>query len=281
MAEGHAVVRQALRLRALVGEPLRHVQMPKRWGDRPEALVGMHLVTPAPRGKHLLLPLAPAGEPEPALWLHTHGAQYGSWQVGDRPLDYRKEERHIRLRLVTDAHEAVFYHGPTVELLDAAELAAHERLTSLGPDILGTGPDLRPDGRFDRAEATRRVRALAGVPVGSAVQDQRAVAGIGNIYAAEGLFLAGVHPQRDAAHVSADELDRLWDVLPPLMWDGTTRYGRTQTTPPDLRARGETRWVYQRTGKPCLVCGTPVELFRLPPYDRAMYACPVCQPRSD
>ena len=274
MAEGHAVVRQALRLRALVGEPLVAVRMPKRWGERPQTLVGHRLLTPVPRGKHLLLPLS-NGET-----LHTHGAQYGSWQVGDAPLDYSKEERHIRLRLLTEAHEAVFYHGPTVELLTREDLAAHERLSALGPDLMAATPDLTPGDTFDRAEATRRVRARAGVPVGSAVQDQRAVAGIGNIYAAEGLFLAGVNPLRDAARVAPDELDRLWDALPPLMWDGTTRYGRTQTTPPELRARGETRWVYQRKGKPCLVCGTPVELHRLPPYDRAMYLCPVCQPHE-
>lgn len=122
MAEGHAVVRQALRLRALVGEPLLDVRMPKRWGERPAGLVGQHLLAPRPRGKHLLLPLS-GGET-----LHTHGAQYGSWQVGPPPLDYRKPEAAIRLRLLTAAHEAVFFFGPTVELLTASELAGHERL---------------------------------------------------------------------------------------------------------------------------------------------------------
>ncbi len=291
MAEGHAVVRQALRLQPLVGHPLVDVQMPRRWGDRPAGLVGQCIVAVRPRGKHLLLPLAPpspsgvsgGGGPEPALTLHTHGAQYGSWQIGERPPDggpiaYRKPERAIRLRLVTHAHEAVFYWGPTVELLTPDELAAHERLNALGPDIMGTTDALTPGGAFDADEATRRVRAQAGVPVGSAIQDQRAVAGIGNIYAAEGLFLAGVSPLRDAAAVGADELARLWSVLPPLMWDGTTRYGPTVTVPPERRAAGETRWVYGRKGKPCLVCGTAVEKHALPPFGRATYRCPVCQP---
>lgn len=269
MAEGHAVVRQALRLRALVGEPLVEVRMPKRWGERPQTLIGQHLLTPRPRGKHLLLPLS-GGET-----LHTHGAQYGSWQVGEPPLDYRKPEAAIRL--LTGAHEAVFFFGPTVELLTADELATHGRLNALGPDIMGTTADLTAGGPFDRDEAVRRLRALGDVPAGSAVQDQRAVAGVGNIYACEGLFLAGVDPRRPAGDVADGEWERLWDALQPMMWDGTTRYGRTVTVPTEMQDAGETRWVYQRKGKACLVCGTPVEKVALPPFERAAYLCPVCQ----
>lgn len=271
MAEGHAVIRWARRLAPLVGEPLVHVQMPKRWGERPAGLVGQHLLEPQTHGKHLLLPLS-GGET-----LHCHGAQYGSWQVGERPLELRKEARHVRLRLDTEGHEGVFYHGPTVELLTPEELASHERLTSLGPDVMAPTPDHEPGGRFDRAEAARRIRQRGDAPIKPTLLDQRVVAGIGNIYASEGLFLAGVDPRRPAGDVTDAELDALWNALHPMMWDGTTRWGRTLTTPPDLRARGETRWVYQRKGKPCLVCGTPVELVRLPPYDRATYLCPTCQ----
>ncbi len=262
MAEGHAVIRWARRLEPLVGEPLRDVQMPKRWGDRPRTLVGAHLTGTETRGKHLLLPLS-TGET-----LHCHGAQYGSWQVGEAPLDYRKSPGYIRLRLLTDRHEAVFYHGPTVELLTPEELAAHPRLNALGPDVMADG--------FDCARAARRLRAYEG-PIGPALLDQQAVAGVGNIYKSEGLFLARVDPRRDAATVTDEELDRLWDALIPLMWEGTKAYGPTRTTPPDLRAAGHDRWVYGRKGRPCLVCGTPIEKLAQPPFDRATYFCPVCQ----
>ena len=260
MAEGHAVVRQKHRILPLVGQPLRDVRMPKRWGDRPRGLVGEHLTGIETHGKHLLLHLS-TGE-----WLHTHGGPYGSWQVGPAPLDYRKDERHIRLRLLTEDHEAVFYHGPTVELLTPEERAAHPKLNALGPDVMADA--------FDRAEAARRIRACGATPVGSAVQDQRAVAGVGNIFASEGLFLAGIDPERPAEAVTAEELEKFWDAVIPLMWAGTTRYGRTRTTPPELQERGEYRWVYQRKGKPCHVCGAPVELVRLAPFDRAAYRCP-------
>jgi DNA-formamidopyrimidine glycosylase len=268
MAEGHAVVRWKRRLAPLVGEPLRGIKMPKRWGERPQSLVGEHVTGVETHGKHLLLNLS-TGET-----LHCHGAQYGSWQVGERPLGLRKEEKHVRLRLATDAHEAVFFHGPTVELLTPEERAGHERLNSLGPDVMAGTP---ARSAFDRDEAARRVWAEGDRPISPTVLDQRVMAGVGNIYKSEGLFLAGIDPRRPAASVSREELDRFWDAVIPIMWEGTESWGRTKTTPPELRERGHTRWVYQRKGKPCLVCDTPVELVRLPPYDRATYLCPRCQ----
>lgn len=263
MAEGHAVIRWARRLRPLAGAPLRTVTMPKRWGDRPATLVGQHLTDVRTRGKHLLLPLS-GGET-----LHTHAMQYGSWQVGPPGMLYRKDPKYVRLRLATDAHEAVFYHGPVVELLTAEELAAHPKLNALGPDVMA------PD--FDRAEAFRRVQAAGTEPVGPVVLNQRVVAGLGNIYKSEGLFLARIDPRRPAASVSRAELERLWDAVIPLMWEGTERYGKTRTTTPALQEEGHLNWVYRRKNKPCLVCGTPIALVRLPPFERSTYLCPVCQ----
>ncbi len=271
MPEGHAVIRWARALAPLVGQPLVHVQMVKRWGDRPQALVGQHLLAPVTHGKHLLLPLS-GGET-----LHCHGAMYGSWQVGARPLELKKPEKRVRLRLDTAGHEAVFYNGPTAELLTPAELAAHERLNGLGPDVMAPAAGLQPGGAFDRAQAARRIRQCGVTPVKPALLDQTTVAGIGNIFSSEGLFVAGVDPRRPAESVTDAELDRLWDAVHPMMWAGADGTGRTQTTTPEMQAEGKKRWVYQRKGKPCWVCGTPIELVRMPPYDRATYLCPTCQ----
>ena len=263
MAEGHAVIRWKRRLKPLVGEALVDVRMPKRWGERPQQLIGEHLVRVETRGKHLLMPLS-NGET-----LHTHGMQYGSWQVGAPAMEFRKPEKFVRLRLETAAHLAVFYHGPIVELLTAEELAVHPRLTALGPDLMAED--------FDRDEAFRRVHAAGAQPIGAAVLDQRVMAGVGNIFKSEGLFLAGIDPRRPAAEVTRAELDRFWDVLVPIMWEGTKRYGRTRTTTPELQDEGQLNYVYRRRGKACHVCGTPVELIRQPPHDRSTYFCPTCQ----
>lgn len=274
MAEGHAVIRWARTLVPLVGEPLERVTMPKRWGDRPDALVGAHVARVETRGKHLLLHLSDGQT------LHTHGSMYGSWQAGERPVELRKPRERVRLGLLTQGdpgHEAVFYHGPTVELLAPDELAAHERLGALGPDVMAPTAGFEPGNDFDRAEAERRIRAQGERPVKQALIDQKVVAGVGNIFASESLFLARVDPLRRSDAVTDDELDALWPTLREMMWRGTLRWGRTKTTPPAMQAEGKTRWVYQRKGKPCYVCQTPIELLRLPPHDRATYRCPACQ----
>lgn len=265
------MIRWARALAPLVGQPLTNVQMPKRWGDRPAGLVGQTLREPVTRGKHLLLPLS-GGQT-----LHCHGAMYGSWQVGTRPLELRKPEKRVRLRLDTAGHEAVFYNGPTAELLTAGELADHERLNALGPDVMAPRPDHTPGGTFDRAEAARRIRARGAEPVKPALIDQAVVAGVGNIFSSEGLFVARIDPRRPAESVTDAEFDALWDAAHAMMWAGADGTGRTQTTTPAMQADGKKRWIYQRKGKPCWVCGTPVELVRMPPYDRATYLCPTCQ----
>jgi endonuclease-8 len=263
MAEGHAVIRWARALEALVGEPLIAVRLPKRWGDRGQQLLGRHLTAITTHGKHLLLHLSNNET------IHTHAMQYGSWQVGARGMPLRKAETYIRLRLITTIHEAVFFHGPVIELLSRDELMTHGALTALGPDVMSQA--------FDREEATRRVRAADDRPIGDVVVDQRVMAGLGNIFKSEGLFLAGIDPRRPARSVSRAELDRLWDMIIPIMWRGTERYGRTATTTPELIAANILHYVYRRQWRPCLRCATPITMIRQGDLERSTYFCSQCQ----
>jgi endonuclease VIII len=268
MPEGHSVVRWARALGALVGEPLLGVTLPRRWADRVEALVGQHLAGVDTHGKHLLIRLSGSAT------IHCHAMQYGSWQIEAIPpeqaMEYRKEARYVRLRLRTAAHEAVFFHGPVVEVLTPEELAAHEKLNALGPDVM------KPD--FDRDEAARRVAACGLREIGDTVLDQRVMAGLGNIFKSEGLFLAGIHPQRPAATIARSELEALWDEIIPVMWRGVEAYGPTKTTPPELQAQGQWHWTYGRSRRPCLRCQTPVRMIRQGELQRSTFFCPTCQP---
>lgn len=264
MAEGHAVARWGDALRELVGERVEVIHVPPRWRERAERITGAQLTLVQTHGKHLVLHFSSG-------WVvHTHAMQYGSWQVGPKGQTLRKEARFARLRLTTPGYEVVFFHGPVMEVLSLEELAAHERFHSLGPDLLHEG--------FSPSGLLAAVQAQGDREIGDVVLDQRIVAGIGNIYKSEGLFLAAVDPRRPAKSVTAEELASLFEELIPLMQAGRYVYGMTVTLPPDLRLEPWMRnWVYRRRGQPCFVCATPIEMMRQGEFQRTTYFCPHCQ----
>jgi formamidopyrimidine-DNA glycosylase len=265
VAEGHAVARWGDALRQLVGERVDRIEVPPRWRERATHIHGAKLTVVHTHGKHLVLHFS-------SDWVvHTHAMQYGSWQIGPVGQTLRKDARFARLRLTTPRHEAVFYHGPVMEVLSLQELATHERFQSLGPDLLHD--DFSSAGILDAL--TRQGER----EIGDAILDQRIVAGIGNIYKSEGLFLAGVHPRRPTKEIAADELEIFFKELIPLMQEGRFKYGMTVTLPPDLQLEPWMRnWVYRRRGHPCFVCAMPIEMFRQGDFQRMTYFCPHCQP---
>jgi formamidopyrimidine-DNA glycosylase len=194
---------------------------------------------------------------------------YGSWQFGRPGQELRKPQRQVRVRLQTAGHEAVFFNGPIAELLDAGELEAHERLHALGPDLMSD--------TFDADEAFRRLSRRPDRELGDAVLDQTIVAGIGNIYKSEGLFLAGLDPRRPVCDVSRREADRIWSVTAPLMWQDARRSGPITTLDRHLRRGRDRHWVYRRRTRPCFRCEAPIEMVRQGELQRSTYFCPGCQ----
>jgi endonuclease-8 len=158
----------------------------------------------------------------------------------------------------------------------------------LGRGVIGRlGPDLLADD-FDEAEALRRLRTRDADEIGVVLLDQRLVAGIGNVYKSEVLFLARVHPWTpvrsldDLALAGVLRLGRRLlsaNVRASRDAGGVTRGGGRRTTG---RARLDANlWVYERQRQPCLVCGTPVERKLQGPDPRATWWCPRCQPRAE
>src|SRR6516162_4721519 len=141
----------------------------------------------------------------------------------------------IRLVLANDTWQAVGYQLGIVEVLPTAREA--RVVGHLGPDLLG------PD--WDPAEAARRLRAAPARPVGEALLDQRNLAGIGNIYKAEVLFLRGVDPWRPVGEVAG--LDALVSAAQQLMDANKERFSQVTT---GVRRPGEQTWVYGRAGRP-------------------------------
>ncbi|MGH8968412.1 MAG: DNA-formamidopyrimidine glycosylase family protein [Actinomycetes bacterium] len=222
-------------------------------------LIGRTIVGTVSRGKHLLTRV------EDDLTLHTHFRMDGSWHL------YRHGARwtggpawEVRVLLETAGWQAVGYRLPVVELLargDEASAVGH-----LGPDLLG------PD--WDHDEAVRRLSARPEREIGDALLDQRNLAGIGNLYKAECLYLSGTSPWTPVGEVPdlgavISRARRLLLANRDHPWHVTTGVNR----------RGREHWVFERSGRPCRRCGTVIKSGRQgrPPFDRVTYWCPTCQ----
>ena len=210
------------------------------------------------RGKHLLL------RTDDGLTVHSHLKMEGSWHLYRPGERWRGPDHQVRAVLETEPWIAVGWRLGILELLDTAD--EHRAVGHLGPDVLG------PD--WDADEAARRLGADPGRQIGVALIDQRALAGPGNIYKSEALFLRGVHPRTGVRDV---DLAPLVGLVKRLM-EANRDTGRQITT--GDRRPGRERWVYGRAGEPCRRCGTTIrrEAQGPPDAERVTYWCPSCQP---
>jgi endonuclease-8 len=257
MPEGDAVWLTARRLhQALAGRVLTRsdFRVPRYATVN---LTGRVVTEAVARGKHLLIRTGDG------ITVHTHLRMDGSWRV--RPARERVANSHrIRLILANSDWQAVGYQLGVVDVLPTA--SEHTVVGYLGPDLLGPG--------WDPAEATRRLLADPARPVGEALLDQRNLAGIGNVYKAELLFLRGVDPWRPVGEVA--DVAALVGLAQRLLEANKERFGMITT---GVARRGEQTWVYGRAGRPCRRCGTPVKSADQGrnPEERITYWCPRCQ----
>lgn len=267
MPEGDTVWRTARSLhRALSGRVLEvaDLRVPQL---ATVDLVGAHVVRTRSRGKHLLTRL----RHDSGDWtLHTHLRMEGSWHLLRPGQRWGRPAHQARVVLGTDAVTAVGFSLGVVELVATAD--EESVVGHVGPDLLGPGW-----GVADRDEAVRRLRAAPERSVHEALLDQTCVAGIGNMYAAELLFLRGIDPATPFSSVpDPPGPSGLVDLGHRLLVINKER--ATQATTGDLR---RPLWVYARGGQPCRRCGTRVEVGELGPVgrERVTFWCPRCQPR--
>lgn len=274
MPEGDTVHRAARRMNAvLAGAEVTRFEMritrPQRRAFAPSAaepdLRGRTIHEVAARGKHLLHRIGDHT-------LRTHLKMEGMWTVA--PTGRRWRRPAYSARVVIEAvdpagasWQAVGFDVAQVDLVPTA----HEELLvgHLGPDPLGES--------WDAAEAARRVGADPR-PVHVAILDQRNVAGFGNEYASELLFLRGIPPTLPANRADAAALI---DLGARLIRANVDRRERVFTG--DARP-GRSTWVYGRDRRPCRRCGTPIRRIDLgadPTRERIAFWCPRCQPEPD
>jgi endonuclease-8 len=235
--------------------------------DQP--IVGRTIEAVSASGKHLLF--AFSGE----LVLRTHLRMNGSWHIYPAGGRWRRPAREMRVLVCTEAACGVGFNITDAELISTRDLARHARLRALGPDLLGPA--------FDRAEALRRIRERSADPVAEVLLDQRVVAGIGNVFKSEILFLGAIYPFTPVAGLGDEDLARIVDISRQQL--AANVMSRSQTLNPGF-GRRTTRsldparklWVYSRGGRPCRRCGTPIRSKKSGLDARVTYWCPVCQP---
>ncbi|MET8357207.1 DNA-formamidopyrimidine glycosylase family protein [Micromonospora sp. NPDC005171] len=223
-------------------------------------LTGWTVRESASRGKHLLLRLdAPTEE----HWtLHSHLRMDGAWRAYAPGERWSGRPAHlIRVVLRSPGAVAVGYHLHDLTLVPTGE--EDQLVGHLGPDLLGSD--------WDPAEAVRRLAGHPEQTIGEALLDQRNLAGVGNLYKCEVLFLRGVSPWTPVGGVP--DLPGLVALAQRLLAANRGRW--TQSSTGSLH-RGQTSYVYGRRAQPCRRCGTAIRKEELG--ERVTYWCPVCQP---
>jgi endonuclease-8 len=261
MPEGDTLVRTAAGLRPyLVGRPVTGARSPVL-AAQAGRVIGATVTAVDTAGKNLLIHF------DNGLEIRTHLRMTGSWHryaPGER---WRRPASRARLVLEVPGAVAVCFDAPVIELFDARAQRIHPVLANLGPDLLADD--------FDAGEALRRLRdpARADLAIGEALVDQRALAGIGNIWKSETLFAERVDPFAPVAALDDETLRRL-----------IARAGAQLRSSVSATAGGPRRSfaVYRRAGRPCRACGAIIAArsqgSELP---RLTYWCPRCQNPRD
>lgn len=260
MPEGDTIFRAATVLRqAMAGGVVQSLRLDEPRFDV-EAVVGQRVTAVEARGKHLLIHLERGGA------IHSHMGMTGSWHVYRPGEPWRKPARNAAVIMAINGFDLVCFSPPLVELLSADQLRRHEHLRSLGPDLLAED--------FDAAGAAAELRRRDNLPLGEAVMNQRIVAGIGNVYKSELLFLLAFDPFARGTKYSDAEFSQLAALARDLMRRNLSGAARR------TRFRGDLQrlWVYGRRGEDCFKCGTTIQVRRQGEAGRTTYWCPECQP---
>jgi endonuclease-8 len=223
-------------------------------------IAGRRVASVEARGKNLLVHF------EGGRALHVHLGMTGSvhlYRAGER---WKRPAWRARVALDTEGVVLVVFDAPLVRVVRAP--VRDDALARLGPDVLADD--------FDAVEAGRRVHTLADVPIGDALMDQRAMAGVGNVYKCEALFVCRVNPFARVGALDDTTLVALARACHEMMAANIGPAPR-RTTPGRSAARF---WVYGRAGRPCAVCGTSIAARRAGARARVTWYCPRCQARE-
>ncbi len=250
----------------LVGRRIDQVEVRERRLRRPvvagfeDRLVGRTIRDVRRRAKYVLLDVGDGQD-----WV-VHLGMSGRLCVGEPP----PELTHVHVVVVLEGGQVVYYRDPRrfgLMFMTSAE----EGLGELGVEPL--------DSAFSAELLWRLRKRHRRVTVKSLLMDSRKIVGVGNIYASEALFQAGVRPGRRFGRVTRAELERIAAAVPAVLRRAIESGGSSLSDYRDGEGRegGFQRelWVYDRAGEPCRACGSSIRAQVVG--GRGSFYCPGCQ----
>ncbi len=257
--EGRTITKVDLRLDRLVKVPAN----PQNFVSR---LEGRKVTALSRRGKYLCFQLDGAGD----IFI-VHLRMTGQLYYSE---DGSTDRKYTRLAMSLDDGSALLFADlrtlGALYMVSPEEIPLIKGLHTLGPEPL---TDAFTEKYLTEYLSTRQTK------IKSLLLDQCAIAGLGNIYADEALFLSGIHPERKAKTLNEKEIHKLYKAVNKVIGDGIADGGTTFSDYRDAHGDSghhqENLYAYQRTGKPCKGCSTPIQ--RLVIGGRSAHFCPNCQ----
>lgn len=252
MPEGDTLARIAVALRPYLAGRVVTAARARLPGPQVSRVIGQKIDAVDAAGKNLLIKF------DGGLEIRTHLGLHGSWHRYRPGETWRRPPSRAALVIEVPGAVAVCFDAPVVELFERRAEALHPQISMLGPDLL--------DDEFDQAEAIRRLqdKSRADTAIGEAILDQRAVAGVGNVYKSEVLFIERVDPFAPVKSLDEETLGRVLSTARALLKANARSdapAGRTTTVDPKTgkKLAPSRLWVYDRAGRPCHRCGTLIQ----------------------
>jgi endonuclease VIII len=232
------------------------------------------------------------------IYLRNHMMMWGKWRIYDRSKydkglatppsrrfklnyphsltiqnekDVRNDSR-VRLTIITKEIVLIEFNGPILQF-SIDNPAEKEPIKSLGPDCLN-------QQIFDKEEIKKRLLLYSKqkeLLISEALLNQKIIAGIGNKYKSEILFICRINPFKQISQLSIAEQNHLFEEIPKLLTYGYENSGRTRPLLKDEKYSWNTRhWVFRRAGRECWICKTKIMTERKLT-SRSTFWCPYCQ----
>ncbi|MDM9385426.1 DNA-formamidopyrimidine glycosylase [Chlorogloeopsis sp. ULAP01] len=256
----------------------RTIAYPPSVDDFVTGIQGSAIATWHRRGKYLLAELSPPPPISPAptppfgfLGVHLRMTGQLLWLHRDEPLHKHTRVRLFfengwELRFVDQRTFGQMWWVPPEQKLESVITG----LAKLAADPFS--PDFTVDYLANKLQKSRR-------PIKTALLDQSVVAGLGNIYADEALFLSGILPETLCTDLQREQIERLQSAIIKVLATSIEAGGTTFSNFLNVKGvngnYGGVAWVYNRTGEPCRVCSTPIQRIRLA--GRSSHFCSQCQ----